>query len=45
MDKPQNKFLSVVYQLYSVAENGEKQLEEQTGHDMELRRYYRKVDY
>ena len=30
MDKPQNKFLSVVYQLYSVAENGEKQLEEQT---------------
>ena len=31
MDKPQNKFLSVVYQLYSVAENGEKQLEEQTG--------------
>ena len=31
MDKPQNKFLSVVYQLYSVAENGEKHLEEQTG--------------
>ena len=31
MDKPQNKFLSVVYQLYSIAENGEKQLEEQTG--------------
>ena len=30
MDKPQNKFLSVVYQLYSIAENGEKQLEEQT---------------
>ena len=33
MDKPQNKFLSVVYQLYSVAENGEKHLEEQTGDD------------
>ena len=31
MDKPQNKFLSVVYQLYSIAENGEKHLEEQTG--------------
>ena len=30
MDKPKNKFLSVVYQLYSVAENGEKHLEEQT---------------
>jgi len=31
MDKPQNKFLSVVYQLYSIADNGEKTLEEQTG--------------
>ena len=31
MDKPQNKFLSVVYQLYTIAENGEKNLEEQTG--------------
>ena len=31
MDKAQNKFLSVVYQLYTIAENGEKNLEEQTG--------------
>ena len=38
MDKPQNKFLSVVYQLYSVAENGEKQLEEQTGDETVSRR-------
>lgn len=30
MEKPQNKFLSVHYQLYSVKENGEKELEEQT---------------
>ena len=30
MDKPQNKFLSVVYQLYTISENGEKKLEEQT---------------
>jgi FKBP-type peptidyl-prolyl cis-trans isomerase SlyD len=30
MDKPQNRFLSVTYQLYTVS-NGEKTLEEQTG--------------
>ena len=30
MDKPQNRFLSVAYQLYTVV-NGEKSLEEQTG--------------
>lgn len=30
MDKPQNRFLSVVYQLYTV-NDGEKTLEEQTG--------------
>ena len=30
MDKPQNRFLSVVYELYTVNE-GEKTLEEQTG--------------
>ncbi len=30
MEKPQNKFLSVHYQLYTVKENGEKELEEQT---------------
>ena len=30
MDKPQNKFLSVHYQLYTVKDNGEKELEEQT---------------
>ena len=29
MDKAQNKFLSVVYQLYTIGENGEKNLEEQ----------------
>ena len=32
MDKPQNRFLSVTYQLYTVT-NGEKTLEEQTGED------------
>ena len=32
MDKPQNRFLSVTYQLYTVA-NGEKSLEEQTSDD------------
>jgi len=30
MDKPQNRFLSVTYQLYTVS-NGEKTLEEETG--------------
>ena len=30
MDKPQNRFLSVTYELYTVS-NGEKSLEEQTG--------------
>lgn len=30
MDKPQNKFLSVHYQLYTVTPEGEKELEEQT---------------
>ena len=30
MDKPQNRFLSVTYELYTVS-NGEKTLEEQTG--------------
>ncbi|MCR5642831.1 MAG: FKBP-type peptidyl-prolyl cis-trans isomerase [Prevotella sp.] len=33
MDKPQNKFLSVHYQLYTVNENGEKTLEEQTSRE------------
>ena len=32
MDKPQNRFLSVTYQLYTVID-GEKSLEEQTGPD------------
>ena len=32
MDKPQNRFLSVTYQLYTVTD-GEKSLEEQTGAD------------
>ena len=32
MDKPQNRFLSVAYQLYTVTE-GQKTLEEQTGED------------
>ena len=32
MDKPQNRFLSVAYQLYTVTD-GEKSLEEQTGTD------------
>ena len=32
MDKPQNKFLSVTYQLYTV-NDGEKELEEQTATD------------
>lgn len=32
MDKAQNKFMSVVYQLYTVAD-GENTLEEQTGND------------
>ena len=32
MDKPQNRFLSVTYQLYTVTD-GEKSLEEQTGQD------------
>jgi FKBP-type peptidyl-prolyl cis-trans isomerase SlyD len=38
MDKPQNRFLSVHYQLYTVAEGEEKQLEEQTSreHPFEL---------
>lgn len=30
MDKPLSKYISVSYQLYSVSESGEKQLEEQT---------------
>ena len=30
MEKLQNKFLSVSYQLYSIDDNGQKQLEEQT---------------
>lgn len=30
MDKPQNKFLAVHYQLYTVTPEGEKELEEQT---------------
>ena len=30
MDKTQNKFISVSYQLYTIDANGEKQLEEQT---------------
>lgn len=32
MDKAQNKFMSVVYQLYTVTD-GENTLEEQTGDD------------
>ena len=33
MDKPQNRFLSVNYQLYTVTEGAEKQLEEQTSRE------------
>ena len=33
MDKPQNRFLSVHYQLYTVTEGAEKQLEEQTSRE------------
>lgn len=32
MEKLQNKFLSVSYQLYSIDDDGQKQLEEQTQH-------------
>ena len=31
--------------VHAVTNRIDMQLEEQTGHDMELRRYYRKVDY
>ena len=31
MEKPENRFVSVVYQLYTIAQDGSKQLEEQTG--------------
>ena len=31
MEKPQNRFLSVVYELYTIAPDGSHQLEEQTG--------------
>ena len=31
MDKPQNKFLSVHYQLYTVTPEGEKELEDYAG--------------
>ena len=31
MEKPKNRFISVVYQLYTIAPDGSKNLEEQTG--------------
>lgn len=31
MEKPENRFVSVVYRLYTIAQDGSKQLEEQTG--------------